>query len=349
MTARIPRTAGRALRQLATASKPSPTSLTISSRALSTTATQYATAAVSVPADYMRIKSDHVSPTKPPSARPVDTRKSQLIRTYTSLLRTSPLILFFQHSNLNALEWAAVRRELRAALAAVPVPAGSTQPDISDDVSLMVLRTRMFNVALKIVSFYDPEAAAKQGGAKSSPHRAPLVHDLSENAYESMKKVEVPADSTFAQLEPLLVGPMAALVLPAVSPQHLAAALKILSPVPGTPFAAPMRRKSPGYYELHCQSGLSKLLLVGGRVEGDVFDTDGIKWVGGIENGLEGLRAQLVSMLQGAGLGLTSTLEAGSKSLWLALEGRKVQMEEEQGGGKKEGEAEAEAPKEESS
>lgn len=159
----------------------------------------------------------------------------------------------------------------------------------------------------------------------------------------------MPADSTFAQLEPLLVGPMAALVLPAVSPQHLAAALKILSPVPGTPFAAPMRRKSPGYYELHCQSGLSKLLLVGGRVEGDVFDTDGIKWVGGIENGLEGLRAQLVSMLQGAGLGLTSTLEAGSKSLWLALEGRKVQMKEEQGGGKKESEAEGEAPKEESS
>ncbi|KAH6662447.1 hypothetical protein F5X68DRAFT_218583 [Plectosphaerella plurivora] len=349
MTARIPRTAGRALRQLATASKSSPTSLMIGSRALSTTSAQHATQAVGVPADYMRIKSDYIAPTKPPSARPVDTRKSQLIRTYTSLLRTSPLILFFQHSNLNALEWAAIRRELRAALAAVPAPADGT--DITNDVSLTVLRTRMFNVALKIVSFYDADAAAKSGGAKLSPHRAPLTHDLSDDAYEAMKKVVVPEDSTFAQLEPLLVGPVAALVLPAVSPQHLAAALKILSPVPGTPFAAPTRRKNPGYYELNCQSGISKLLLVGGRVDGDVFDTDGIKWVGSIENGMEGLRAQLVSMLQGAGLGLTSTLEAGSKSLWLALEGRKVQMEEELGGGKKEGEAEGEAPaaKEESS
>lgn len=294
----------------------------------------------------MRLNADYIPPSKPPSARPVDTRKSQLIRTYTSLLRTSPLILFFQHSNLNALEWAAIRRELRTALAAVPV--AENQPDITGDINLTVLRTRMFNVALKIVSFYDAEAAAKTGGAAASaPHRAPLVHDLSEDAYEAMKKIEVPEGSAYAQLEPLLVGPVAALVLPAVSPQHLAAALKVLSPgAPGTPFAPPMRRKNPGYYELNCQSGIQKLLLVGGRVDGAVFDTDGIKWVGGIENGLDGLRAQLVAMLQGAGLGLTSALEAGSKSLWLALEGRKTQLEDEQGGKKDEGEA---AAKEESS
>ena len=48
------------------------------------------------------------------------------------------------------------------------------------------------------------------------------------------------------QLAPLLVGPVAALVLPAVSPQHLAAALKILAPGPAkTAFAPPTRKKAP--------------------------------------------------------------------------------------------------------
>ncbi|KAJ3473591.1 hypothetical protein NLG97_g10228 [Lecanicillium saksenae] len=104
--------------------------------------------------------------TKPPSARPAETRKSQMIRTYTSLLRTTPLILFFQHSNLTAVEWAAVRRELQKAVSAVPstIAGPDGQPiDISDSVKLQVLRTNMFDVALKLVEFYNPEAAAAMG------------------------------------------------------------------------------------------------------------------------------------------------------------------------------------------
>lgn len=284
-----------------------------------------------------------MSPVKPPSARPPETRKSQLIRTYTSLLRTSPLILFFQHNNITAIEWASIRRELRSALAAVDAPG--MPANLDKDIQLSVLRTRMFNVALKLVSFYDAEAAAKAPGGKVAPHRQPLVHDLSEAAYEAMKGFEVPSDSDYAQLEPLLVGPVAALVLPAVSPQHLAAALKILAPGPAkSAFAPPLRRKSPGYYEADCQNGLSKLLLVGGRIEGSVFDVDGVRWVGGIENGLDGLRAQLVTMLQSAGLGLTSALQANSKNLWLSLESRRSVLEEEQGGGKKEEAAAEEKP-----
>jgi hypothetical protein len=134
-----------------------------------------------------------------------------------------------------------------------------------------------------------------------------------------------------------MVGPLAALVLPAVSPAHLAAALSVLAPVPGK-FPAPSRKKNPGFHDPICQSGLAKLLLVGGRVEGKIFDQSGINWVGGIEGGLEGLRGQLVAMLQGVGLGITSTLEGGSRSLWLALEGRKGQLEDETKGDKKDGE-----------
>ncbi|CAI4212130.1 unnamed protein product [Parascedosporium putredinis] len=129
-------------------------------------------------------------------------------------------------------------------------------------------------------------------------------------------------------------GPVAALVFPAVSPPHLAAALSVLAPTPGL-FPAPPKKKNPGYYDPVVQAALAKLLLVGGRVEGKVFDVDGIKWVGGIDGGLDGLRARLVAMLQGVGLGLTNTLESGSKSLWLSLEGRKLQLEEEQKGEQK--------------
>ncbi|KAM3499328.1 hypothetical protein MY10362_007399 [Beauveria mimosiformis] len=268
--------------------------------------------------------------TKPPSARPAETRKSQLIRTYTSLLRTTPLVLFFQHSNLTAVEWAAVRRELKKAVSAVPstIAGPDGQPiDISDSVQLQVLRTNMFDVALKIVEFYNPEAAAALGPTART-WRGPITHDLSEAAYQAIHKAEVTSESAYSQIEPLMVGPLAALVMPAVSPTHLAAALSILSSTPGS-FPAPTRKKSPGYHDPVCQNGLAKLTLVGGRIEGKVFDQAGVNWVGGISGGLDGLRAQLVHILQSAGLGITTTLEGGSKNLWLALEGRKEQLKEE--------------------
>ncbi|OAA40552.1 proteinrelated to ribosomal protein YmL11 precursor, mitochondrial [Beauveria brongniartii RCEF 3172] len=268
--------------------------------------------------------------TKPPSARPAETRKSQLIRTYTSLLRTTPLVLFFQHSNLTAVEWAAVRRELKKAVSAVPstIAGPDGQPiDISDSVQLQVLRTNMFDVALKIVEFYNPEAAAALGPTART-WRGPITHDLSEAAYQAIHKAEVTSESAYSQIEPLMVGPLAALVMPAVSPTHLAAALSILSPTPGS-FPAPTRKKSPGYHDPVCQNGLAKLTLVGGRIEGKVFDQAGVNWVGGISGGLDGLRAQLVHILQSAGLGITTTLEGGSKNLWLALECRKEQLKEE--------------------
>ena len=44
-------------------------------------------------------------------------------------------------------------------------------------------------------------------------------------------------------------------------------------------------------------------------------------------------------MLQSAGLGVTTALEGHSKGLWLALESRRSQLDEEQNPKKEEGEA----------
>ncbi|KAF4978895.1 hypothetical protein FZEAL_4781 [Fusarium zealandicum] len=333
MASRISRAASPCLRQLRRESNLAQKSWALALRNISTSSTH--SAAVSE----IRKPVDHAPATKPPSARPVETRKSQLIRTYTSLLRTTPLILFFQHSNLTAVEWAAVRRELKKALAAVPPPNAlpGTEPlNISPLVQMQVVRTNMLRVALKLVEFYDPGAAAASS-ATARTTRGPVVHDLSEAAYESIKNIEIPEDSNYAQIQPLLVGPLAALVLPAVSPAHVAAALSVLAPVPGR-FPAPSRKKNPGYHDPICQNGLAKLLLVGGRIEDKIFDKSGVNWVGGIEGGMDGLRAQLVAMLQGAGLGITNALESGGRSLWLALEGRKGQLEDEAKGEEKEGE-----------
>ncbi|OAQ64142.1 proteinrelated to ribosomal protein YmL11 precursor, mitochondrial [Pochonia chlamydosporia 170] len=275
-------------------------------------------------------KYDPVPTTKPASARPIDTRKSQLIRTYTSLLRSTPLILFFQHSNLTAVEWAAVRRELKKAVDAVPEapqPSDQSLVDLSSQLRLQVVRTNMFDVALRIVEFHNP-ALYKASPSSRAKNPGQLVHDLSETAFQAIREATIPPNSAYAQLQPLMVGPIAALVLPAVSPAHLAAALSVLSPVHGM-FPAPSRKKSPGYHDPICQNGLAKLMLVGGRIEGKVFDQAGVNWVGTIEGGLDGLRAQLVATLQGAGLGVTAALEGGSRNIWLALESRRVQLDGE--------------------
>ncbi|KAM0343107.1 hypothetical protein ACHAPU_008855 [Fusarium lateritium] len=333
MASRICRAASPCLRQLRRESQFTQRPWAVALRSISTSPNHSASITE------IRTPIDQAPASKPPSARPVETRKSQMIRTYTSLLRTTPLVLFFQHSNLTAIEWAAVRRELKKALATVPKPnviPGTEPVDITPLVQLQVVRTNMLRVALKLVEFYDPDVAAASETTMRTA-KGPVIHDLSAAAYDAIKNAEVPQDSNYAQIEPVLVGPVAALVLPAVSPAHVAAALSVLAPVSGK-FPAPSRKKNPGYHDPICQAGLSKLLLVGGRVEGKIFDQYGINWVGGIEGGLDGLRAQLVAMLQGAGLGITSTLEGGSRSLWLALEGRKGQLEDEAGGAKKDGE-----------
>ncbi|KAK9412736.1 hypothetical protein SUNI508_12436 [Seiridium unicorne] len=286
----------------------------------------YAAAVSPIPLGKLQLPEDYIPPTKPPSARRAETRKSQLLRTYTALLRSTPLILFFQHNNLTAVEWSAVRRELRKALSEVPPPVvgpdGTLPVNPVDSIELSVLRTRIFDVAFKVVEFFDTEAAAVKSNA--------YTHDLSSTAYESIKKANLEdPNSTYAQISPLLIGPVAALTIPTVSPAHLAAALKILAPSAPN-FPAPTRKKNPGWHDPIAQAGFQKLILIGGRVEGKAFDQDGVKWVGGIEGGIDGLRSQLVSMLQSAGLGLTTALEGHSKSLWLALESRRTQLDEEQ-------------------
>ena len=285
-----------------------------------------------------QLPSDYVPPTQPPSARSPDARKSQLLRTYTSTLRSTPLLLVFQHSNLTAVEWSAIRRELGLALAKVPPPPplpadaapGLPPPvDIASSVRLQVIRTGMFKVALRVVEFFDSGAAAATTGLPDV-----YTHDLSEAAYEAtskmaLQRINIPEMSTFKQLGPLLVGPLAILKFPAISPAHLSAALSILAPSPPE-FPPPTRRVNPGYYEAVFQNAVKKLLLVGGRIESKVFDVDGVKWVGGIDGGLDVLRAQLVALLQSAGIGLTNTLEGAGKSLWLTVESRRSVLEEEE-------------------
>lgn len=250
-------------------------------------------------------------------------------------------MLIFQHNNLTAVEWSAVRRELRKALAEVPTQANEPA-DIVSDIKIQVIRTRIFDVALKIIEYFQPNKVAPVMATTLTGAKVPTVynHDLSPAAYEAIKaagkeasKAETPPDdgSVYAQLSPLIVGPLAMLVFPVVSPAHVAAALSVLSPSPPA-FPPPARKKSPGYYDPIAQSGLQKLLLIGGRIEGKVFDVEGVKWVGSIENGLDGLRAQLMHVLQSAGLGLTSTLEGAGKSLWLAMESHRSVLEEAEKG-----------------
>ncbi|KAK8078945.1 MYND finger [Apiospora phragmitis] len=316
-------------------SRPAPAAVTLIGTSISSTR-HYAVASRPAPLNLKtQLPENYVSLTQPPTARRPESRKSQMIRQYTALLRSTPLMLFFQHNSLTAVEWAAVRRELRAALRAVPAPLvgpdGSMPVDITESINFQVIRTRMMDVAMKIEEFFDPEEAAKHPNA--------FTHDLSQTAYEAIQAADKENPNTaYAQLRHLFHGPVAALSFPTVSPAHLAAALKILSPS-APDFPAPTRRKNPGYYDLTTQSGLQKLLLVGGRVEGKAFDYQGVRWVGGIEGGLDGLRAQLMYMLQSAGLGLTTALQGQSKGLWLTLESRRTQLDEEQNPKKEDGEA----------
>ncbi|OBT52539.1 hypothetical protein VE04_06364 [Pseudogymnoascus sp. 24MN13] len=300
--------------------RPSRAALTSLLRTSNTTATttllprQYATATItantsshpSLPPLKSRLPT-----TQPISLKPAQFRKTQLLRQYASLLRSTPLLILFQHNNLNTAEWTSLRRELAAALAKMdaglalagePAPSGSA-------VKLQIVQTGIFAAALRVVDKAAHEAVV---GKRTSHGFAPL-----------------------------LAGPVAVLSFPTVSPAHLKAALTVLAPL-APEYPAPTRRAHPGWHDNAVQTGLQKLQLLGARVEGKVFDMEGARWVGMIPGGLDGLRAQVVHLLQSAGAGVTNALESAGKNLFFTVEGRRMMLEEEAKGpeGKEEAKAE---------
>lgn len=179
----------------------------------------------------------------------------------------------------------------------------------SSRIKLQVVRKGILASALKVVEYFNTQGLQD-------------VQYLSREAWEAPRKAM--ARHGF---ESLITGPIALLTIPSLSPAHLKAALAILSPSPA--FPAPRRRVNPAYHEPDVQSGLAKLLLLGARVDGNTFDIDNVRWLGGIEGGLEGLRARLVSMLQSVAGSVTSTLTASSRVVLLNLTSRQHSMEQE--------------------
>ncbi|KAI9759072.1 MAG: hypothetical protein M4579_002588 [Chaenotheca gracillima] len=291
------------------------------------------------------------APSQPPSHRPPEFRKSQLHRQYTSLLRSTPLMLIFQNNNLNSQEWMGIRRELAIAFQKVDedrIASGREPEGCSADIKIQTIQTAIFSAALRVVDYYRPELDQTQqhptdprtnssvsheiSNTKPSPNDPTLTHSLSRAAHDAVMKYKY--DHALA---PLMRGPLSLVTFPTVSPPFLKAALSILSP--NAPrFPAPSRRLRPGYHEPAVQNGIHKLMLLGARIEGKVFDSEGARWVGTIDGGMDELRAQLVATLQGAGSSLSSVLEGAGKSLYFTVDGRRSMLEEEENGGKKESE-----------
>jgi large subunit ribosomal protein L10 len=269
---------------------------------------------------------------QPPSYRRPEARRSQLLRQYTSLIRTSPLMVLFQHNNLRSVEWTAIRRELTQALRKVDeqqAPEGRLgRPFLSSHAKLQIVQTNVFEVALRIVEYFRPErkapAAAGRQLQDADNLAATVAHDLSRTAHDAVIRMKGKHE-----LSALLVGPLMVLSFPYVSPEHLKAALSILAPKT-IGFPAPTRRASPSYRESTVQDGLQKLMFLAARVDGRVLDTEETKWVGGIDGGMDGLRSQLVMALQSMGASITNALEGAGKSLYLTLESRRSVLEEEE-------------------
>ncbi|KAL8823822.1 MAG: hypothetical protein Q9170_008311, partial [Blastenia crenularia] len=197
----------------------------------------------------------HYPLTQPPSHRPPEFRKSQLHRQYTSLLRSTPLMLLFQHNNLKATEWMAVRRELAQALQSLDDQANANK--LSASIKLQIIQSRIFSAALRVVEYWDPSSSSSTspptsdpldpstpssvpGIPNTTPSPSAHTHALSRTAHTFASAYE-----NTHPLSPLLVGPVAILTFPTVSPVHLKTALSILSPKAPN-FPAPTRRANLG-------------------------------------------------------------------------------------------------------
>ncbi|PIG88900.1 hypothetical protein AARAC_002593 [Aspergillus arachidicola] len=248
------------------------------------------------------------------------------------------------HDNLQSVEWAAIRRELSKALQKVDeqiASEGRSLPPLAPHVKVQIVQTSIFEVALRIVEYFRPNASTIEAGQtpsavdpitqtsaevslSGSRDDPTLSHDLSRAAHDAVLHMKGKHE-----LSPVLVGPIAVLSIPQMSPEHLKAALTVLAPK-AAGFPVPTRKANPGWHELPVQNGLNKLALLAARVDGKVFDVDQTKWVSSIEGGMDGLRSQLVMALQSMASSVTNTLEGAGKSLYFTLESRRSVLEEEQ-------------------
>ena len=285
-------------------------------------------------------------PSQPPSHKPAKFRKSQLHRQYTSLLRSTPLMLLFQHSNVKATEWMSLRRELNKAFKKVDESQDAavsarenTAPysPLAPSIKIQTIQTSIFASALLVSDYFQPhepppppspssperDSSAQISNEPTNPASGYYTHSLSRFAHNATasRKQEHP-------LYPLLSGPLCVLTFPSVSLAHLAVTISMLAPNPPK-FAAPSRKANPGWHEPATQAAVQKLMLLGARVEGRVMDSEGVNWVGGIEGGLEGLRSTLVAMLGGVSANVANTLESIGKSLYMTVEGRRTMLEDE--------------------
>ncbi|KAL7274335.1 hypothetical protein RUND412_002780 [Rhizina undulata] len=252
--------------------------------------------------------------TQPPSHRAATSRKTLLQRTYLSLLRSTPLMIFFQHNNLRAVEWMAIRRELVMALE--KVDEANPELSLAGTTKITLVQSGVFASAMRVAEFYD----ATEGSA----------HGTSREAYEATidkKKTH--------QLSAIITGPVGVLTFPTVSPPHLKVALGILFPEKG-----PKRGLDP-----LATTGLQKLMLLAARVDGNVsggqignarvLDGANVKWISTLP-GVQDLRGQLIAVLRSVGgADLVRNLESVGLGLARTVEARRKMLDEEANPGEK--------------
>ncbi|KAF8437412.1 hypothetical protein BGX38DRAFT_1145167 [Terfezia claveryi] len=257
---------------------------------------------------------EHIhSPTQPPSFKSATSTKTLLTRLYLSLLRSSPLTILFQPNSMRATEWMAIRRELAAVLAKVDagLPEGEK---LGRFIGIMSVDTGLLGVTMRIAD-------------RAAPGGKLWTHGTSPEAAKRGKKLK-----NSYKLAPLLVGPLAVLTFPRLSPPHISAAMDMLFPV----------RRGPAKkgFDPAAASGLQKCILLGARVQerpvgtGKALNDEGIRWLSGLKT-VDEMRGEIVSLLQTVGGGeLVRVLESVAISLGRTVEGRRRILEEEAGGPK---------------
>lgn len=255
---------------------------------------------------------------KPPVVYPRKTvprryseRKTYLYNQYTRLLQSSfdrPLILF-EHADFSAPRLIRLRADIADAVAkhakvsAPTLAAAAPAPAQDVPLTLTILRTSLFGVALRDLSVLD----------------TPLRRQLAKT---------VP-------------GTLAALSFPTLNPPQLKAVLRVLARSvpprkPKTQQALDDERKAveaafvPGCRPKRQRpTPVPDLKLLGALIEGRLYKTEGVQSVAELPT-LDGLRAQIVGLLSAPAAQLSMVLgEASGGKLARTLEGFKKSLEPE--------------------
>lgn len=252
------------------------------------------------------------------TVKPPTSKKSMTHADYVHYYRSNPTMLILQHNNLTQAQLLKIRAELKVAGA-----------------KLRIIRVGIFEHAVRVATLQESLASSSSSSAVAgvADTEGEKFLSMDVNAKELSVAAKNKRHTSGLDVTQLLSGPICTVTFP----DPVSVSVDIATALGADTGSSSGTRSEVAPDKLRqvmrtVQGTGDKLILLGGRFEGQVFAIDALDAVSKLP-GLQTLRGQLLSVLGSPAVRLSQLLGSPAQTLGRTMEGRRVALEEGGDGG----------------